>query len=216
MAKQQTKKAKAVKATAKAIEWTSKLVEVSKIKPTPNNYKIKTDLGKERLQQSLKQFGLAGNVVISTDFVLIDGNSRLEEAKAKGLKKIWASMPSRPLTAKEFTEMSAMFDFAKAGEVDIERIQKELGTSADFYERYKMEIPLNLLEKMGKNTERAAVVKNLEYPEEQVEQSDSKIVQLFFNTKQEAEFRKIEEKLKKKFKTDNTTDTVLKVFKSFK
>jgi shikimate kinase len=42
------------------------------------------------------------------------------------------------------------------------------------------------------------------------------MVQLFFSEKQEAEFRKIEEKLMKKYKLDNTTDTVLKAFKSIK
>ena len=78
----------------KQITWSSKLVQVSKIKPTPTNYKIKTDLGKERLALSLKKFGLAGTVVLNTDFTLIDGNSRLEEAKKEKQKTIWASFPN--------------------------------------------------------------------------------------------------------------------------
>jgi DNA-binding cell septation regulator SpoVG len=199
------------------IIWVPKKVNVKDIKPTPNNYKIKTDLGKERLATSLKAFGMAGTVVVNTDLCLIDGNSRLEEAKAKKEKTMWVSMPNRKLSPKEFTEMSAMFDFAKAGEVDMERIKKELGTHKDFYERYRMEVPLELLAGMGANA-KIERDKKLQFPEDEeaVEVNDIKMVQLFFNTKQEAEFRKIEEVLKKKLKVDNTTDCVLKAFRQLK
>jgi len=54
------------------ISWTPKLVNVADVKPTEKNYKIKTDIGKERLQLSLKMFGLAGTVVVNTDLTLID------------------------------------------------------------------------------------------------------------------------------------------------
>lgn len=198
------------------IIWSPKQVLVKDIKPTEKNYKIKTDLGKERLQASLKSFGIAGTVIVNTDLMLIDGNSRLEEMIAKGAKKIWVSYPNRRLTPKEFTEMSAMYDFAKAGEVDMARIEADLGTSADFFNKYKMTIPLSLLENLGKN----APIKGLEYPEEgsgqaSPEQSDILMVQLFFTVKQETEFRKMEEVLKKKLKTDNTTDTVFKALKAY-
>lgn len=221
MAKKNAVKKAATKKVAEksgAIEWTPKLVEVKDIKPTPNNYKIKTELGAERLSISMKLFGNASTVIVNTDFHLIDGNSRLEEEKKKGTKKMWVMWPSRKLTPKEYTEFSAMFDFAKAGEVDMDRIEKELGTTEDFYKKWKTNVPLHLLNKMGAKSP----IKELEYPEEgdtnkaEPKVSDSKIVQLFFTNKTEAEFRKIEERLMKKFKVDNTTDLVLKVFRSIK
>jgi hypothetical protein len=199
----------------KTISWNPKLVDVKLIKPTTNNYKIKTDLGKQRLQASLGSFGLAGTVIVNTDFMLIDGNSRLEEAKEKGEKKIWVSLPDRKLSPKEFQEMSAMYDYAKAGEVDIDRIKGELGTTEDFYKKYGMAVPLALLEKLGAKAE----LSKLDYPEEgkgsssDMPVSDIVMVQLFFSAKQESEFRKIEEKLKVKYKTTNVTDTVLRAFK---
>jgi len=207
----------------KAITWKSKVVPVAKIKPTPTNYKIKNALGQERLKTSLAKFGLAGTVVCNTDFTLIDGNSRLEQVKAKGQKNIEVSIPNRKLTPQEFKEMSAMFDFAKAGEVDLERIQGDLGTKADFYKQWDLQVPMHLLEKLGSKSKvgnNGNSAPGLQYPEEgegkELITSDSRMVQLFFNVKQEVEFRKIEEKLMKKFKTSNTTDTVLKAFKSFK
>ena len=83
-----------------------------------------------------------------------------------------------------------------------------------------MEIPMALLDKMGAKRP-ASEIGDLEFPEDKngkgtLQVSDIKMVQLFFSEKQEAEFRKIEEKLKKKFKTESTTETVLKALKSIK
>lgn len=197
-----------------AFQWTPKLVDINLIKPTPKNYKIKNDLGKERLQALLKAFGLAGTIVVNTDYTLIDGNSRVEEEKAKGRKKIWVSYPNRKLSVKEFKEMSALFDHARAGDVDTESIEADLGTTKDFYSKYKMAVPMHILNKMG-----AKALAELEYPEEgkrkgiEARESDSKMVQFFFSSKQEADFRKMEVMLMKRFKVNNTTDLVLKVYK---
>lgn len=213
---------KARKSTTKSIQWKSIEAAIHLIDPTPGNYKIKTDLGKARLQQSLKAFGLAGNVVcnpIKGRYQLIDGNSRVEEAKEKGMKKLWVSVPIVPLTPKEYKEMSAMFDVAKAGEVDMERIEGELGTTKDFYDKWNLEVPFKLLEQLGSKQK----VKGEEYPEDkakgkkgkEVEESvdDIRMVQLFFSDKEEAEFRKMAEVLKKQFKVESITDTVFKAFK---
>lgn len=203
-----------------SIKWVSKKVLLSLIDATPKNYKIRSELGRERLQASLASFGMAGNMVCNPEkgrYKLIDGNSRREEAIKNKEKQVWISIPSRPLTSKEFVEMSAMFDFAKAGDVDMERITQDLGTSKDFLEKYKLNVPTHLLDKMGNKAD----IVGLEYPEEggedaKLESSDIKMVSLFFNAKQEKEFRVMEEKLKKKFKVDNVTDMVFKACKSIK
>ncbi len=218
-----SKKTNSAKAAGKSIKWKSVECLTADIQPTEKNYKIKSDLGRERLQHSLKTYGMAGNVICNwvgavgdkRKLMLIDGNSRLEDAKLNKEKKLWVSVPDRKLTPAEFKEFSAMFDFAKAGEVDMERIQGDLGTKEDFYKKWGIQVPMDLLDKMGKN---APALEKLEYPEEgkgaAPEVSDIKMVQLFFSDKQEAEFRKIEDKLKKKWKISNTTDCVLKAFKT--
>lgn len=203
----------------KTIKWTPKFVDTKKIQPTPNNYKIKTDLGKERLSMSMNLFGNAAAVIVNTDYKLIDGNSRLEEEKEKGTKKMWVMMPDRKLSPKEYQEMSAMFDFAKAGEVDIDRIRQELGVTKDFYDRWKDEMPMHLLDKLGKNAKvPKAAQKEEAYPEEVgdavAKKNNIVMVNLFFNAKQEEEFRKYEEKLMKKWKTINTMETVMKAMKT--
>jgi hypothetical protein len=210
------------------ITWSSKKVPTSTILPTPNNYKIKSEMGKERFKMSLKLFGLAGNVVVNPDgkgkFTLVDGNSRWSEAVEAKEKYIWVSIPSRKLLPKEFTEMSALFDFAKAGDVDMDRIMGEIGTTEEFYSKWNIDVPMELLAKLGSKTNGGAEVK---FPvksgkgkassnggEAAVEAPDNvRMVNLFFNKADHEKFIKMEEKLAKRFKTDAITDTVFAAMK---
>ncbi len=198
----------------KKLKWKTKVVRVADIKPTPKNYKIQTELGRKRLQHSLKTYGLAGALVVNTDLTLIDGNSRWHEAKEAGEKTIEVSFPNRRLTPKEFKEMSAMIDYAKAGEIDETAIEQDLGDVKDFHKNWGREVPLERLAAMGKKSP-----KDLEYVEEvkgkkAAPASAIKMVQFFFNEKQEAEFRKMEEVLKKRFKLESTTDVGLKAYRT--
>lgn len=197
----------------KPITWTSILKPITWVKPTPVNFKIKNALGFERFKTSVKNFGRAGNVVCNTDGVLIDGNSRWEDAKDKKEKRIWCSIPSRKLTQKQFDEMSSLFDFAKAGDVDIEKIEQEIFKTADIYAKWNMPVPMNLLDSMGKNAKIKPIEKTIK-PLDIEEPVDQRKVELFFTIAQEAEFRKMEEFYMKKFKTGSTMETVLKVFRN--
>lgn len=199
----------------KQITWSSVLKPIGWIKPTPNNFKIKNALGFERFKTSVKNFGRAGNVICNADGTLVDGNTRWEDAKEKGEKKIWCSVPDRKLTPKEFTEMSALFDFAKAGDVDIERVEKEIFKTKDIYAKWGMQVPMELLEGMG--TKAKITAAQTKEKEQIVEtKNDVFTIQLFFTSNEEKLFRQIEERLMKKFKTKSTTETVLKALKSIK
>lgn len=198
------------------IEWVPKLVRIGDIKPTPKNYKIKNQLGLERLQTMLAEFGLAGTVVVNTDMVLIDGNTRLQEAKKNGDKKMWVSIPSRTLTKYEFKEMSAMFDGAKAGDVDYDSINKDFGSSKDFFNKFNLEVPMHLLDKLGKARARAEE-QDFEYKESKdgkEPMGQFRMVQLYLKPKEEEFFRKMEDYFMKKFNTDDTTQTTYKALKT--
>jgi hypothetical protein len=206
-------------------KWKTKEVPVDMVTHTEKNYKIKTELGKARLQTSLKMFGIAGNVIVNlphkgkSTYPLIDGNSRLIELKEAGKKRVSISYPSRRLTEKEFKEMSAMFDFAKAGEVDDKEIEKDFGDSADFWDRWGKEMPLEMRERLETMGKKSKVDTNeLAFPGKKgkqtaVEINDIQMVNLFFSTSQEEWFRKIEEKHAEKLKAESTTDFVLKSLK---
>lgn len=192
---------------AKQIKWRAVEVLISKIKPTPNNFKLKTEEGLSRFKHSVESYGLAGVVILNTDYTLIDGNTRIEKAKELGEKKIWASIPDRKLTPKEFTEFAAMYDFAKAGEVDIERIKDELGSTESFFKSWGIDIPMKAQESL-KNLETQKIQPRVK-KEEAFKELNYKPLTLSFNVKDADEYLSIAESLYKHFKTDNLTDLSL-------
>lgn len=140
----------------KKIKWKTIVVKTDLIDPSPTNYKIANKLGAERLKQSLKEFGLAGSVICNPGkkgrYVLIDGNSRLLEAKEDGEKTLNVSIPNRLLTPKEFLKMCKVYDLSKAGDVDEARIANDPGTTNDFFKNYNMPIPASRLNALGKGS----------------------------------------------------------------
>lgn len=226
MSKAKTVKKGAVKtaAPAKGIQWKNIRVKAKMILATPDNAKIKTELGLKRLNTSLEKFGMAGSVVCNYGkkkgtYDLINGNSRWEKIMETNPETMMdVSVPSRPLTPKEYREMADMFDFATAGDVDMDRVNKHLGSSKDFYEKWGLKPPVELMAEMGAS---AKVEKKVEKPKKEVEEPEelpvqNMVINLIFTFDQEAEFRTLEEKFMKKYKTENTAETVLKVFKSLK
>lgn len=100
---------------------------VSDLKENPKNPKILNEKGRQRLHLSLSKFGLAGTIICNVDLTIIDGHSRKKDLIDKGVKEVWVSVPSRKLTQKEYDEMNAMFDVAKAGDPDMMMIEEVIG-----------------------------------------------------------------------------------------
>jgi len=190
----------------KQIKWKAVEVLISKIKPTPNNFKLKTEIGGVRFKNSVDNFGLAGAVIINSDYTIIDGNTRVEKAKELGEKKVWASIPDRKLTPKEFTEFAAMYDFAKAGEVDIERIKDELGTTESFFKSWGVDIPMKAQQKLKEMENAKIEARPSLKKEEQFKELNYKPLTLSFNVKDADEYIALAESLYSKFKVDNVTD----------
>lgn len=197
----------------KGITWKVVRVPVSKIKPTPNNYKLKTEDGTARFNTSIKKYGLAGAVILNADFTLIDGNTRWEKAKELKEKTIDASMPSRKLTPKEFQEFSAMYDMARAGEVDVLRIKEELGTSKDFFKTWGFELPKTALNKLAELEANEAVVNPTASRKIAPEAREIPLrqVNLLFTAEEAEKFLNAAESIYQKFKVDNVTDLCMKL-----
>lgn len=197
------------------IQWSVIRVDISKIKPTPNNFKLKTEDGTARFKTSVESYGLAGAVILNADFTLIDGNTRVEKAKEMGIKKIDASMPNRKLTPKEFTEFAAMYDMARAGEVDVLRIKEELGDTASFFKKWGFDMPKVALAKLAEMEKNEKVINPTEARKiaEEAKEIETARITLLFTPPEAEEYIKISESLYKHFKTDNITDLSLKVMK---
>lgn len=201
------------------IKWKNIEVPISKIKPTPNNFKIKSEEGTKRFETSVSNYGLAGAVILNSDFTLIDGNTRVDKARELGHTKIWASMPNRKLLWQEFQEFVAMYDLARAGDVDLIEIKKQLGATKDFFKRWGIEIPeeaLSRLDEMEKNenvispTEK--VVKGVQVTQDTTLQP----ISLIFTTQEAARYIKMAEGLYERFGVFNVTELSMEILKSIK
>lgn len=109
-----------------AINWEPKKVKVSELIENPDNPKIITDAGRQKLKKSLGKFGLAGTMPVNQDMMIIDGHSRKAQLIEAGIEEVWVSMPSRLLTEKEYKEMNAVFDIVKAGDPDYSKMTEEI------------------------------------------------------------------------------------------
>ena len=192
----------------KKINWKIKEFLISEIKPTPNNFKIRIEDGAARFEASVKNYGLAGSVIINRDKTLIDGNSRLEKAKKMGMKKIWASFPDRQLTAREFTEFAAMIDHARAGEVDLVRIKEELGTTESFFKKWGMPIPKAALKQLAQLEKNESVINPTAKRKiaDEIKDIPLRKIELLFTNEQAEEYLRLGESMYSKLKVDNITD----------
>jgi len=197
------------------IQWSVIKIDISKIKPTPNNFKLKTEDGTARFKTSVDSYGLAGAVILNADYTLIDGNTRVEKAKELGIKKIDASMPNRKLTPKEFSEFSAMYDMARAGEVDVLRIKEELGDTAAFFKKWGFDMPQVALAKLAEMEKNEKVINPTAARKiaDEAKEIETARITLLFTPPEADEYIKLCESLYKQFKTDNVTDLSLKVMR---
>lgn len=200
----------------KNITWKTYVKPLTWLKPTPINYKLAVDDGSERLNQSMKKFGFAGSLIANLDGTIINGNSRKAKLLKEGNKTCEVSLPSRKLTPKETQGFAAIFDFARAGEVDLASIKKDFGTTKGFLEMYGLDMPAaavkNLQElekaKINSNAKRSSKAK--------AEVIVSKPLTLVFTASEHAEFIAIAESLYSTFKCDNITDFLMKLVKQAK
>lgn len=204
-----------MKITKPKFTWKTIRVAISKIKPTPNNFKLKTEDGLARFNKSVEKYGRAGAVIINADYTLINGNTNVEKAKELGEKFIDASIPNKKLSSKEFTEFAAMFDFARAGEVDLLRIKEELGTTDSFFKNWGMELPSVALSKLAELEANEKVVNptGARKIPDNVKEVPLKPITLMLTADESTEYIKTGESLYKQYKVDNITDLSFKLMK---
>jgi len=199
----------------KPIEWKTIRVRAKTIKPTPNNFKLKTQEGLARLDTSLERYGMAGSLILNKDLTLINGNSRWEKALKTNVEWLECSVPDRMLTAKEFTEFAAMFDFAVAGEVDILRIKEELGTTDSFFKAWGLPVPSKTaISKLAELEAKEGVINPTQAKAKAgpKEIATSRITLLFLKDEYD-EYLHLAESLYSHFKVDNVTDLSLAIIR---
>jgi len=186
------------------------LVNIQQIRNNENNPRIIKDYKFKQLVKSIKEFPemlKLRPIVVNSDMVVLGGNMRLKACKEAGLKEVWI------LKADELTEQQQrefiVKDNVGFGEWDWDVLANEWNT------QQLGDWGLDLPKWDDKDTFDAEIDETGDYdfPEDDLESSHVKMIQLFLNTKTEPLFKKWELKLREIYKTDNLTDTVYEVIK---
>jgi hypothetical protein len=105
----------------------------------------------------------------------------------------------------------------RAGEVDMLRINQEIGTTANFFKEWGLPMPQQSLDKLAELEKQDAIITPKGVATKKVEAvNNTKFITLIYTQQEADELIKIAESLYSKFKVDNVTDLVLKGLKHLK
>lgn len=186
-------------------------VEINKIKPNSNNPRVIKDYKFKKLVQSIQEFPEMLEkrpIVVDENMIVLGGNMRLKACIEAGLKKIHVIM-AEGWSEKQKNQF-IIKDNSNFGEWDWDVLANEWDTSN--LKDWGLDIP-----KWEDTDDFATEIEDTgdySFPEDGLEASHVKMVQLFLNTTTEPEFVKMELALREHYGTDNATDTVFKVIKN--
>lgn len=190
------------------------LKKTSDIKPYINNPRKQLNI--DKVATSIKEFGFRQPIVLDKKNVIVVGHTRYQAAKQLGLKKI-------PVHIVNFTK-----EQAKAYRIADNRVAQDSGwdnklLNLELEDLQKDDFNIDILgfEKLELETifndpkfiePTKSVNEGIEIPEisDTLNQSQIRMVQLFFDSKNEPIFIEMIKLLQKEYKTNNITDTIYK------
>jgi hypothetical protein len=185
-------------------------VDIKQVRSNPDNPRVIKDYKFKKLVKSIKEFPQMLElrpIVVNKEMIVLGGNMRLRACEAAGLKEVPVIFADN-LTPEQEIEF-VVKDNSSFGEWDWDVLANQWNT--DNLKDWGLDIP------KWEDTEDfdSDVVDTGDYdfPEEAVEGSHVKMVQLFLNTQTEPLFKEWELELRKIFGTDNLTDTVYEAVK---
>lgn len=183
----------------------AKKVKIKEVRENPENPRIIKDYKFKKLVKSVKEFPemlKLRPIVVNEDNVVLGGNMRLKACVEAGLKEVWILQADLNEEAqKEFI----IKDNSSFGEWDWDVLANEW--NIDDLKDWGLDIP------KWEDTAFDSEIEDTgeyDYPEDDLEQSHVKMLQLFLTTKTEPNFRKWELALREFYKSDNLTDTIYK------
>ena len=183
-------------------------LSISKIKPNEINPRFIKDYKFKKLVKSIKSFPEMLEkrpIIVDENMIVLGGNMRLKASIEAGLKEVWIDV-AEGWTDKQKNEF-IIKDNVGFGEWDWDILANQWKT-VDLKE-WGLDIP-KWEDKEEFNSE-IEDTGDYDYPEDDLENSHVKMVQLFLTTQTEPNFKEWELKLRQLHKTDNMTDTIYKV-----
>lgn len=182
-------------------------INIKKLILNPNNPRVIKDYKFKKLVNSLKQFPEMLElrpIVVNKNMEVLGGNMRTRACIEAGIKEVYIKIAD--LTQEQEREF-IIKDNSSFGEWDWDLLANEWETQD--LKDWGLDIP-----KWEDKIEFDSDVEDTgdyDYPEDDIEQSHIKMVQLFLTTETEPQFKEWELKLREDFKSDNLTDTIYKI-----
>jgi len=185
-------------------------VKIETVISNPDNPRVIRDDKFKKLIRSIDTFPQMLKlrpIVVDEDNVILGGNMRFEAIKHLGHKEVFI------VKAEGFSEEQkrefVIKDNSSFGEWDWDVLANNWETSS--LKEWGLDIP-----KWEDKTEFDSGIEDTgdyDFPEDDIEKSHVKMVQLFLTTKTEPDFKEWELALREKLGTDNVTDTVYEAMK---
>ena len=185
-------------------------VKINKIFSNPNNPRVIKDYKFNQLVNSIKEFPEMLEkrpIVVDEDMIVLGGNMRLKACREAGLKEVHIDIAKGWSDVQK--EQFIIKDNVGFGEWDWDLLANNW-ESQELKEWGLEGFPFDVDDKQEEEIQDTG---DYSFPEDQLENSHVKMVQLFLSTVTEPEFKKWELALRKSLSTDNLTDTVYKVMK---
>lgn len=117
------------------IKWELIKVKAGDLKKNPDNPKKRDPEGFKKLQKLTDKFGIIFSGVVNKDLTIIDGHSRNELSKPDD--DVFVFAPSIQIKESEYKELNLLFDMAKAGEIDMQIVEKNF--TEEFFTEWNIE-----------------------------------------------------------------------------
>ena len=185
-------------------------ISISKIFSNPVNPRLIKDHKFNQLVKSIKEFPemlKLRPIIVNEEYGILGGNMRYKACKELGMEEVWI-IKADNLNDKQI-EQFVIKDNIGFGEWDWD-ILANTWEPQELKEWGLEGFPFDLDDKEEEEIQDTG---DYDFPEDQLENSHVKMVQLFLSTITEPEFKKWELALRKSLSTDNLTDTVFKVMK---
>lgn len=191
-------------------------LKLEDIKPYENNPRKKNDL--QKVVKSIQDFGFQQPIVVDEKNTIIVGHSRYEAAKQLNLATapcIVAKMSHKQAKAYRIVDNKTNQD----SEWDMDLLNTEFNSLMDLdYDITDLGFDIKEAEKLTifePTFEKPNdIIGETDIDTDNLSTSNVKMVQLFLNTDNEPEFKKMINELRKVYNTDNLTDTVFEIVRT--
>ena len=188
----------------------TKKVNIKELVLNKSNPRIIKDYKFKKLVKSLQTFPemlKIRPIVVNKEMEVLGGNMRTRACIEAGIKEVYISVVDfTPEQEQEFI----IKDNSSFGEWDWDMLANEW--QVEDLKEWGLDIPKWEDTSFDSDIEDTG---EYEYPEETLENSHVKMVQLFLNTTTEPLFKKWELEIREDFNTDNLTDTIFKLLETY-